>query len=54
MEITDLLGRQLLINKNIYSGNAIDISQLAEGIYFVRVYNNKFTINNTIKIIKEN
>ncbi len=54
IEITDLHGRKLLFYQNIRSGTALDISQFPPGIYFVKIFNSRVKINNTIKIIKEN
>lgn len=54
IEITDLNGRQLLVRKNISSGTTVDVSQFAQGIYFMKIYSSSLKLNNTIKISKEN
>ncbi|MBP6679547.1 MAG: T9SS type A sorting domain-containing protein [Saprospiraceae bacterium] len=37
VSITDINGRERLVFKSIYSGNEIDISTLASGMYIVTV-----------------
>lgn len=53
--ISDIQGRQVLLNNNIHNGATVDFSKLPQGAYFIKVYsNNQLKINSTVKVIKGN
>jgi len=55
IEIKDVQGRQLQTNQGLQNGGVIDLSGIAKGIYFIRIYsNNQFKINKTVRILKVN
>ncbi len=55
IEIMDAQGRQLQTNQSLQNGTVIDLSGLAKGIYFIRIYSyNQYKINKTVRILKVN
>jgi hypothetical protein len=54
VEIVNLEGKLTVSKRNVNRLQAIDLSLLPPGIYFIRVYNEKFTVDHTIKIVKLN
>lgn len=52
IEVFNLQGRRVLLNKNIHTGTSIDLSVFSQGVYFIRIYN-AFKINETVKIIRK-
>jgi hypothetical protein len=54
IQVFDALGKQMLLIENIYTGTAIEVSQLPQAIYFIKIYDTGLKINHTIKILKGN
>jgi len=53
VSISDLQGRPIVVVENIQSGQSIDVSALAPGMYFIKVYSgNPFKVYQTEKISK--
>jgi hypothetical protein len=53
IQVMDLHGRQLILNKIVSPGSSINLATLSQGIYLVRIYNNKLKINETIRIFRQ-
>jgi hypothetical protein len=52
IEVNDLSGKQIIINKSVHNGEIIDLSNLSQGIYYIRIYNNQRKTHYTVKILK--
>ncbi len=51
--LTDINGRVILTRSNLYSDDMLNVSGLASGIYFLKVYSSNGTINVTTSILKQ-
>ena len=54
IDITDVQGRRVLTSSSLRNASFIDLSRLSQGVYFVRIYNDRLKINHTLKIVKQN
>ena len=52
VELLDINGRVKLIHRNLYSDDRLNLSTLAAGIYFLKVYSSNGKINVTTSILK--
>ena len=52
INVSDISGRKVLNKSNIADGDIIDLSRLASGTYFLKIYDKNLKINETIKLIK--
>ena len=52
VELSDINGRVILTHKNLYSNDILNVSDLAAGIYFLKVYSSNRKINVTTSILK--
>lgn len=52
LTVSDISGRKVLIKYNLIDGDVIDLSRLAPGNYFIKIYDKSLKINENIKLIK--
>jgi FG-GAP-like repeat/IPT/TIG domain/Secretion system C-terminal sorting domain len=53
IEIMDVQGKRVLLS-SLRNTSSVDLSRLSQGVYFVRISNDRLKINYTVKIIKQN
>jgi hypothetical protein len=50
--VSDISGRKVLVKLNVADGNVINLSRLASGTYFMKIYDKNLKINESIKLVK--